>query len=214
MSTACGTPDTNGWESAARFVGAGAPAHSFARLAHRARDIRDEFAAAGAQGVLIERPLLAPEVSALAEIAEDGPVVLLIRSVDPLVPVDVLVKATLAAASSIPNAQVVTVPFARRHDPADDAALGDIVMRNYGVRPVEVLLGDAAWEAASAALDRGDDAALGETFDPDDPRGAAPVAATATVNAGWWCSSPGCQARASPRSPAGWWTACTRRIAH
>ena len=74
--------------------GARAPAHSFAGLGHRACDVRDAFAASGSRGVLIARPLLAPEVSALAEIAEDGPVVLLTRSVDPLVPVDVLVKAT------------------------------------------------------------------------------------------------------------------------
>ncbi len=109
---------------------------------------------------------MAPEVSALAEIADDGPVVLLARTVDPLVPADVLVKATLAAASSLPNAHVVTVPFGRRHDPADDAALGDVVMRNYGVRPVDVMLGPAAWEAAPTALDGGDDATLRETFDP------------------------------------------------
>ena len=109
---------------------------------------------------------MAPEVSALAEVAEDGPVVLLVRSVDPLVPVDVLIKASLAAASLIPNAQVVTVPYARRHEAADDAALGSVVMHNFGVRPVEVLVGAAAWEAASDALDSGDDAALAETFDP------------------------------------------------
>ena len=33
------------------------------------------------------------------------------------------------------------------------------------------------------------------------------------VSADWWCSSPGSRARASPRSPVGWWTGCTRRIA-
>ena len=96
--------------------GSHAPPHSFAALAAAAHDVREQFEAAGAKGVLLDRPLMAPEVSALAEIAEDGPVVLLVRSVDPLVPADVLVKATLAAASSLPNAHVVTVPFARRHE--------------------------------------------------------------------------------------------------
>ena len=162
------------WDAGHRHVGVSGPvrgaeasAHSFAGLAHRARDVREGFKLSGARGVLVERPLLAPEVSALAEIAEDGPVVLLVRSLDPLVPPDVLIKASLAASSAIPNAQVVTVPFARRHDAADDAALASVMMHNYGVRPVEVLVGAAAWEAASDALDSGDDAALAETFDPD-----------------------------------------------
>ena len=105
--------------------GAEAPAHSFAGLAHRARDVRDEFAASGARGVLVERPLMAPEVSALAEIAEDGPVVLLVRSVDPLVPVDVLVKASLAAASVHPersggDGAVRAAPRGRRRRRARD----------------------------------------------------------------------------------------------
>ena len=91
---------------------------------------------------------------------------LLTRSVDPLVPVDVLVKATLAAASSIPNATVVTVPFARRHEAADDVELSDVVMRNYGVRRVDVMLGGAAWAAAGAALDTDDHSAIAEMFDP------------------------------------------------
>jgi sulfate adenylyltransferase len=146
--------------------GSHAPPHSFAALALTAHDVREQFEAADARGLLLERPLMAPEVSALAEIAEDGPVVLLVRTVDPLVPADVLVKATLAAASSLPNAHVVTVPFGRRHDPADDTALGDIVMRNYGVRPVDVMLGTAGWAAAADTLAGDDDTALGEAFDP------------------------------------------------
>ena len=147
-------------------VGADAPPAAFAGLARHPRDAREELPAAGAWGVLLDRPLLAPEVSALAEVAEDGPVLLLARTIDPRVPADVLVKATLAATSSIPNAHVITVPFARRHDSRDDSALGEVVMRNYGVRPVDVLLDEGVWLAAQAALRGGDEAALGEAFDP------------------------------------------------
>ena len=128
--------------------------------------MREPFLAAGARGVLLDRPLLAAEVSALAEVGEDGPLVLLVRSVDPRVPADVLTKATLAAAAAIPGSQVLTVPFARRQDRVDDEALGAVVMQNYGVRPVDVLLDEGAWLAAHAALRGGDATALGEAFDP------------------------------------------------
>ena len=142
------------------------PEHSFARLAHPARDVRERFVAAGTRGVLLDRPLLAAEVSALAEISEDGPVVLLVRSIDPKVPVDVLTKATLAAASAVPGSEVLTVPFAQRDDRVDDDALRDVLMRNYGIRPVDVLLDDGSWRAAQAALQSGDDGVLTEAFDP------------------------------------------------
>ena len=144
----------------------GAPEHAFANLSRPVGAVHDELVAVRTRGVLVNRPLLAAEVSALAEIAEDGPVALLVRSVDPHVPADVLTKATLAAASAIPGARVLTVPFARRHDADDDAALSEVVLRNYGVEPVDVLLGGGAWEATLAALDADDTAALDELVDP------------------------------------------------
>jgi sulfate adenylyltransferase len=117
------------WVAGGSHVGVGgpvraldAPEHSFASLARPAREVRDQSVASGTRGVLLDRPLLAAEVSALAEIAEDGPVALLVRSVDPTVPADVLTRATLAAAAAVPGAQVLTVPFAPRHDRADDGA--------------------------------------------------------------------------------------------
>jgi sulfate adenylyltransferase len=116
--------------------------------------------------MLVDRPLLAAEVSALAEVGEDGPVLLLVRSVDPAVPVDVLVKATLAAAEQIPEAMVLTVPFARRTDPDDDEALGAVVLRNYGATPVRLPQQHAAWHTVLAALDQDDDAVLGDLVDP------------------------------------------------
>jgi sulfate adenylyltransferase len=141
-------------------------AHAFAGLARPAREVRDDPRSDQRRGVLLNRPLLAPEVSALAEVGEDSPVLLLVRAIDPLVPADVLVKATIAAAQQIPRAEVVTVPFGRRDDPADDGALGPIVLRNYGAAPVDVLLGDAAWERVRRALDEDDEAVLRESLDP------------------------------------------------
>ena len=120
-----------------------------------------EVAAGGpSSGVLLRRPLLAAEVSALAEIGEDGPVLLLVRTVDPEVPDDVLLKATLAAARQIPSAQVVTVPFAPRDDSAADIALGDIVLGSFGAVRVDVLAPDTEWRSVRDALGSDDDAAL------------------------------------------------------
>ena len=141
------------------------PQHAFAAFARPARDVRTELEPRGARGVLVSRPLLAAEVSALAEIGEDVPVLLLVRTIDPPVPVDVLVKATLAAAEQIPEADVVTAPFAKRDDPADDAALGGLVLRNYGATPLDVLQSDADWDGVLEALDHDDDAALADLVD-------------------------------------------------
>ena len=116
-------------------------------------------------GVLLRRPLLAPEVSALAEIGEDASVLLLVRTVDPLVPPDVLVKATLGAATLIPSARVVTVPFAPRDDPDADAALSEVVLAAYGASAADVLESDAEWQATQTALEA-DDATLADRLDP------------------------------------------------
>lgn len=141
------------------------PQHAFAALAQPARDVRTQIEPLGARGLLIDRPLLAAEVSALAEVGEDVPVLLLVRTVDAAVPVEVLIKATLAAAEQIPEAHVVTAPFARRDDPADDAALGTLVLRNYGAAPMDVLASDADWATVLERLDHDDDAALADLVD-------------------------------------------------
>ena len=116
-------------------------------------------------GVLLERPLLSAEVSALAGIGTGSPVLLLVRTVDPQVPADVLVKATLAAATLIPGAEVVTIPFARRDDPAHDATASATVLGNYDAAPVDVLQDDSAWRRARSALDNDDGATLRELLD-------------------------------------------------
>jgi sulfate adenylyltransferase len=116
-------------------------------------------------GVLLDRPLLAAEVAALAELGEDAEVLLVARTVAPQVPADVLVRALLAAAAQVPQAQVLALPFATRDDPDHDAALGARLLRAYGADPVGVLAPAQEWTAARRALDTDDEARLA-TLDP------------------------------------------------
>ena len=143
----------------------GAPSHGPFRSLHaRPSDVEP---AGPHRGVLIRRPLLAPEVSALAEIGEDDSVLLLVRTVGSLVPADVLVKATLAAAAHIPGARVVAIPFAPRDDASVDAALAEVVLASFGATATDVLEDDGEWQAALTALDVGDHEALADRLDPD-----------------------------------------------
>jgi sulfate adenylyltransferase len=144
-----------------------APAeHAFARLGRSARQVRAQAPDGGYRAVLLDRPLLASEVSALSGLGKDAPVLLLVRTVDPQVPADVLVKSAIAAAEQIPSAAVVTVPFAVRDDPSDDAALAEVVMRNYGADTADVLEHDSVWRRVERALADDDVAVLGDLLDP------------------------------------------------
>jgi sulfate adenylyltransferase len=116
-------------------------------------------------GVLLDRPLLAAEVAALAELGEDAEVLLVARTVAPQVPADVLVRALLAAAAQVPQAQVLALPFATRDDSDHDAALGATLLRAYRADPVDVLAPAQDWAAARRALDTDDEAGLA-TLDP------------------------------------------------
>ncbi len=142
------------------------PESAFARLGRSPREVRDQAPDAGYRAVLLDRPLLSGEITALAELARDESVLLLVRNVDPQVPADVLVKTALAAAQQVPGAQVVTVPFAGRDDPTDDAALAEIVVGNYGARSADVLEQDSLWRRVERALADDDSQVLGEQVDP------------------------------------------------
>lgn len=146
--------------------GLAAPGHAFASLGRPAREVRRDLGAASAVGALVDRPLLAEEVSALASVADPSRVLLLVRTVDPQVPADVLVKSLLAAATQIPGSEVITVPLARRADRTDDQALAEIVVRNYGARPAHGLTADSEWLAVKAALDEDDEVSLHQRVDP------------------------------------------------
>ena len=58
------------------------------------------------------------------------------------------------------DAKYVLAPFARRDDLADDAALGALVLRNYGATPVDLLHRASTWDAVLDALHHDDDAVL------------------------------------------------------
>jgi sulfate adenylyltransferase len=111
-------------------------------------------------GVLLDRPLLAAEVAALAELGEDAEVLLVARTVAPQVPPDVLVRALLAAAAQVPQAQVLALPFGLRDDADHDAALGATLLRAYRAEPVDVLAPAQHWSAVRRALDTDDEAGL------------------------------------------------------
>lgn len=139
---------------------------SFRRLFQTPQQHIATVGKASLPGVLIDRPLLAEEVAGLAEVGEDAAgVVLLVRTVLPQVPAEVLIKSALAASTQIPGARVVAVPLGPRADPADDAALASLVMSNYHVRPVEILDPDTRWREARRALDE-DDPSTSSLFDP------------------------------------------------
>jgi sulfate adenylyltransferase len=111
-------------------------------------------------GVLLDRPLLAAEVAALAELGEDAEVLLVARTVDPQLPPEVLVRSLLAAAAQVPQSQVLALPFGPRDDDADDAALAALLLRAYQAEPVPVLAPPSAWTAVRHALDTDDEQAL------------------------------------------------------
>ena len=117
-------------------------------------------------GVAVDRPLLAVEVSALAEAAQDGEVLVIARTVDARVPADVLVRALLAALAAVPDARLLALPFARRVDAADDVALTRVLLDAYRAEPADVLLPDPAWAEVATALDRDDEATIAQALDP------------------------------------------------
>ena len=61
------------------------PESAFARLGRSAREVRDQAPDGGYRAVLLDRPLLSSEITALAELARDESVLLMVRVVDPQV---------------------------------------------------------------------------------------------------------------------------------
>jgi sulfate adenylyltransferase len=116
-------------------------------------------------GVLLHRPLLREEVDALAGAAEDEQVLLLVRTVEPAIPSDVLVRAVVAAARAIPRSQIVALPFARRQDAEADARLARAVLDSYGATRFDGMAPDSVWQRAEAALDEDDSEALDALLD-------------------------------------------------
>jgi sulfate adenylyltransferase len=70
------------------------------------------------------------------------------------VPTDVLLRATLAATTDLPDATVVAVPLRHTDDPAADARSVGVVAAAYGGTEVAPLPAEG-WPTVRAALDRG-----------------------------------------------------------
>jgi sulfate adenylyltransferase len=92
--------------------------------------------------------------------------VVFVRTVGTRIPPDVLTKATLAAVDAVPDAHVVTIPFAPRTDVADDHELSRLVLRNYGVEPLDMTRSEVEWAAALEALDGDDEPRVRALLDP------------------------------------------------
>lgn len=117
-------------------------------------------------GVMVERPLLAEEIEQCRSLAADrGGFTILVRSVEPVVPVDVLLKSVLAAAAQIPHARVVALPLAHRDDLEVDASLSRMVAANYRVDLVEIGSDVGPWTAVRRLLDS-DAEGLEDLLDP------------------------------------------------
>lgn len=116
-------------------------------------------------GVLLHRPLLREEAGALTRACENAQVLLLVRTVEPAIPPDVLVRTVMAAARTIPRSQVVAIPFARREDPGAEARLARAVLGSYGAMGFAPTAPDADWSRAQAALDEDDSEVLDRLLD-------------------------------------------------
>ena len=117
-------------------------------------------------GVLLHRPLLRDEVDALTRASGNAQVLLLVRTVEPAIPSDVLVRAVMAASPTIPGSQVVAIPFARRENPDVEARLAQTVLDSYGATRFDGMAPDSVWHHAEAALDDDDAQALDALLDP------------------------------------------------
>jgi sulfate adenylyltransferase len=107
--------------------------------------------------VPVDRPLLAADLLTLDELSARTYVLLLVRVADEVagVPVDVLVRATMAALRGRDRISVVAVPLRHMRDIDLDTRAVAAVAAAYGATDVEVLPDAACWPAARDALDSG-----------------------------------------------------------
>ena len=108
-------------------------------------------------GVVVDRPLLDSDLTRLRGWSGTDPLLLMVRTAGPVdsVPVETLVRATLAAAAELDGAHVLAVPLRPLPDPAADDRATAAVAAAYGVTDLRRLNGAEEWQAARAALDRG-----------------------------------------------------------
>jgi sulfate adenylyltransferase len=114
---------------------------AFRRLRRPAADVRTGLGGARVLGVIVDRPLHRPQLAQIVHAARTvGAQVLLLVPVAGAgpsgLPPESLVRAVLAAAERVPNAQVVAVPIGSHHDEVRDALLRARVAENYGATHV------------------------------------------------------------------------------
>ena len=83
-------------------------------------------------------------------------------------------------------------------------------MRNYGVRPIDVMLGCCRWAGAVRRLGQRRRGSLSVRRSTRTPSRCCAGGAAAKRARDWSSSSPGSPARASRQSPGDWSTGCTR----
>jgi sulfate adenylyltransferase len=111
--------------------------------------------------VLLDRPLLSGEWTRCRALArEHGGLTLLLRSVDPVVPIEVLVKSVLVLTDTEPAVEVVITPLASRPDTRQQQTLAERVAANHGLVLHDVFDPASSWDGVREALKNDDAAAL------------------------------------------------------
>ena len=129
----------------------------FRSLRRTPAQVRAGLRAGRVTAVPVDRPLLAADLLALDELSARTYVLLLVRVADEVagVPVDVLVRAAMAALRGRYRISVVAVPLRHMGDSDLDTRAVAAVAAAYGATDVEVLPDAACWPAARDALDSG-----------------------------------------------------------
>ncbi len=139
---------------------------AFRRLFLSPEQVRQQYGER-AVTVPVAGPLTTQDLEHIGKAADGAPVVLLalVGTGTPDLPAPALIRATLAAAAHLPDAQVVAVPLASRGDAALDHELGQRVVAAYAPGEVVAVTGegelpDDVAKVVDAALPAADEQGL------------------------------------------------------
>jgi sulfate adenylyltransferase len=126
---------------------------AFRRLYLSPDEVRKQYGDS-AVSVPVAGPLTTEDLEHVAKAAAGSPVVLLalVGTGTPDLPAPALIRATLAAASRLPDAQVVAVPLASRGEAALDHELGQRVVTAYAPGDVVAVTGEGELPDDVAAI--------------------------------------------------------------
>ena len=116
---------------------------AFRRLYLSPEQVKERYGE-GVVAVPVAGPLTTEDIEHISKAADGAPVVLLalVGTGTPELPAPALIRATLAAASHLPDAHVVAVPLASRGDAALDHELGQRVVDAYAPGDVVAVTGE------------------------------------------------------------------------